>query len=58
MENYYIVGHTSPDTDSVVSAIGMVYYNQANQITCKPARAGELKQRNYLCFKPFSDQYS
>ena len=40
----YVVGHKSPDTDSICSAIGMAYYEKAMGFDAVPARAGEINK--------------
>ena len=40
----YVVGHKSPDTDSICSAIGMAYYEKAMGFDAAPARAGEINK--------------
>jgi manganese-dependent inorganic pyrophosphatase len=45
-ENIYVIGHKSPDTDSVVSAIVFASYLKKKKIDAIPAMAGKLNNES------------
>lgn len=49
----YVVGHKSPDTDSVASAIAYAHLKKALGMDAVPARAGELNPETILVLDKF-----
>jgi len=49
----YVVGHKSPDTDSVASAIAYAHLKKALGMDAVPARAGELNPETQLVLDKF-----
>lgn len=54
MEEIYVIGHKSPDTDSIVSAIAYAYYKRTKEgIKAVPARAGEINNETRFVLEKF-----
>ncbi len=56
MQEIYVIGHTNPDTDSIVSAIAMADFLNRFNTTDEyvPARAGELNSETEFVMERFS----
>ncbi len=56
MINYYIVGHQSPDTDSVVSAIVLASYLKKKGVTAQPLIIGKPNRETKFILDKFKQE--
>lgn len=53
MNKVYVIGHKSPDTDSIAAAISYAYLKQQQGVDAVPARAGELNKESQYALDYF-----